>query len=60
MNDSEKIFFILFIPSFAIFVWGLLAVGINGGYYPVNTALPLGMILIVISLLIKWRVDKKT
>lgn len=59
MNDSEKVFFILFIPSFAIFVWGLLAVGINGGYYPQNTALPLGTLFIVISLLNKMRMDRK-
>ncbi len=59
MNDSEKVFFLIFIPSFVFLIWGLLAVGIQGEYNFKNSALPLGIIGVFISLLNKMRMDKK-
>ena len=59
MNDSEKVFFLIFIPSFVFLIWGLLAVGIQGEYNFKNSALPLGIIGIFTALFIKWRMDIK-
>ena len=59
MNDSEKVFFLIFIPSFVFLIWGLLAVGIQGEYNSKNSALPLGVILAFVSLIIKAWMDRK-
>ena len=59
MNDSEKVFFLIFIPAFVFLIWGLLAVGIQGEYNFKNSALPTGIILVFIALLIKMRMDRK-
>ncbi len=59
MNDSEKVFFCIFLPAFVFLIWGLLAVGINGAYYHANSALPTGIILMFVALLNKMRMDRK-